>query len=169
MRPDKHRLLTLATVGIVVLSACRSSAPGSASTDSAATPAPRADSAPGSGAVSTAVRSDSVVLRTDKRQYKAGEQVTLTFENKSASSYTFNPCNRSVEREDGGAWTALPDEGRICTMEAWILEARGTRSGTTALPTPLAAGRYRIVVRMTSDSPAGSPGLAAVSDPITVS
>ena len=171
MRLDKHRLLTLATIGVVALCACRSSAPGSASTDSAATPAPRADSAPGSGAVSATVRSDSVVLRTDKTQYKAGEQVTLTFENKSASSYTFNPCNRSIEREDGGAWTALPDEGRICTMEAWILDARGTRTGTTELPTPLAGGRYRVVVRMMPDSPAASPGsgIAAVSDPITVS
>ena len=75
MRPDKHPLLMLATIVIVVLSACRSSTPGSASADSAA-PAPRADSAPGSGAVSTTERSDSVVLRTDKTQYKAGEQVT---------------------------------------------------------------------------------------------
>ena len=104
------------------------------------------------------MRSDSVVLRTDKTQYKAGEQLTLTFENKSASSYAFNPCTRSLEREAGGSWTAVPDEGRMCTMEAWILDARGTRTGTTELPSALAPGRYRVVVRMTVESPGSGGG-----------
>ena len=168
MRLDKRHLLAWAALAVVVPGACRSSAPGSASTDSASSA--RADSSSPTAGASTTVRSDSVVLRTDKTQYKAGEQLTLTFENKSASSYAFNPCTRSLEREAGGSWTAVPDEGRMCTMEAWILDARGTRTGTTELPTPLAPGRYRVVVRMTVESPGGAPAsaISAVSDAITV-
>ena len=111
------------------------------------------------------------MLRTDKSQYRAGEKVTLTFENKSSRSYAFNPCTRTIEREENGTWTALPDAGRMCTMEAWILDPHGTRTGPTELPSPMEAGRYRVVVRMTVESPGGASAtpINAVSDPITVS
>src|SRR5688572_3485871 len=169
MRLDKRRVLSWAALAGLGFGACRSSAPGSASTDSASSA--RADSTSPAAGASTTMRSDSVVLRTDKTQYKAGEQLTLTFENKGASSYAFNPCTRSLEREAGGSWTAVPDEGRMCTMEAWILDARGTRTGATELPSALAPGRYRVVVRMTVESPGGAPApaISAVSDPIMVS
>jgi hypothetical protein len=147
---------------------CRSGTPRGAPVDTAK-PAQRSDSVTPSSAVTT--RSDSVVLRTDRAQYRAGEKLTLTFENKSASSYTFNPCTRSVERESGGSWSTVPEEGRICTMEAWILDPHGTRSGATELPPSIGPGRYRIVVRMTMESSGGATASAvsAISDPITVS
>jgi hypothetical protein len=126
-----------------------------------------------SGAVgdTAAVRADSVVLRTDKTQYRAGEAMTLTLENRSASSYAFNPCTRAVEREENATWTAVPEPGRMCTMEAWILAPRGTREGPTELPAPLTPGRYRVVVRMTREPPGGGEGSAvlAVSEPFTIS
>jgi hypothetical protein len=110
------------------------------------------------------------VLRTDKGQYRAGEKITLTFENKSASSYTFNPCTRSVERESGGAWATVPEDNRMCTMEAWILGPHGTQSGATELPATMAPGRYRVVVRMTMEtSPGTASAVSAISDPISVS
>lgn len=175
MRLDKRRmiagLVVLIGVGVAV-GACRSSAPGGGAGDSAgdssAAPA-RTDSAPASGAASGTVRSDSVLLRTDKTQYKAGEQVALTIENRSASSYAFNPCTRSLEREQNGSWVPTPEEGRMCTMEAWILDPRGTRTGTTELPSPLPPGRYRVVLRMSKES-SGAPAtpLAAASEPIIV-
>jgi hypothetical protein len=170
MRFD-NRSLMATVVAVIALAACRPSTPGSASTDSVGAPA-RADTTPPASNTAATVRSDSVVLRTNKAQYKAGEKVTLTFENKSAASYAFNPCIRSLEHEDGGAWKPMPDEGRICTMEAWILAPRGTRTGATELPATIAPGRYRVVVRMTLDSPGGSPNAApttAVSDPIVIS
>ena len=112
----------------------------------------------------------SVILRTDKPQYRAGEKMTLTLENKSAASYAFNPCTRSLERQDGASWTAVPDEGRMCTMEAWILDPHGTRSGPTDLPTSLVPGRYRVVVRLTQEGAgAAAPAVTAVSDPVSVS
>jgi hypothetical protein len=171
MRFD-NRSLTAAVVAIIALTACRSSTPGSSASDSGVAPA-RADSATPAASVAPTVRSDSVILRTDKGQYKAGEKMTLTFENRSASSsYAFNPCMRALEHEDGGTWRPMPDEGRMCTMEAWILGPRGTRTGDTELPATIAPGRYRVVVRMTLDSPGGAPNAAptmAVSDPIAIS
>ena len=97
--------------------------------------------------------------------------MTLTLENKSASSFTFNPCNRSIERQDGGKWIALPDEGRMCTMEAWVLDPHGSRSGPTELPATIAPGKYRVVVRLNRDQTAGaqSSAVSAISDAITVS
>ena len=162
--------LSLAAVSLVMVvgSACRPSTPGSGPADTAK-PSQRSDSlAPPSA--SNTVRADSVVLRTDKTQYRAGERITLTFENKSASSYTFNPCTRSVERESGGSWATLPEETRMCTMEAWILDPHGTRSGATELPATMSPGRYRVVVRMTMEtSPGAASAVSAISDPITVS
>ena len=162
--------LSLAAVSLVVvaLSACRPSAPGGGPSDSA-NPVQRSDSAALQPATNT-VRADSVILRTDKTQYRAGEKIALTFENRSASSYAFNPCSRSVERESGGSWTPVPEENRMCTMEAWILDPHGTRSGDTELPATMSPGRYRVVVRMTMErSPGTATAVSAISDPITVS
>jgi hypothetical protein len=148
--------------------ACRPGSPGGAPADTAKS-SPRADSGAPTSA-SNSVRADSVVLRTDKTQYRAGEKITLTFENKSASSYTFNPCTRAVERESGGSWATVPEETRMCTMEAWILDPHRTRSGATELPAAMAPGRYRVVVRMTVEtSPGAASAVSAISDPISIS
>jgi len=170
MRFDNRQLVvTLVGVSLLALAACRSGPSGSPSADSGS-PAARADT-PAAPAASATVRSDSVLLRTDKAQYKAGERMTLTFENRSAVGYTFNPCQRSIEREDGGTWKPLPDEDRMCTMEAWLLGPRSTGTGPTELPATIPAGRYRIVVRMGVESPGATAAstITAVSDPFTVS
>jgi hypothetical protein len=155
----------LSGVGIVVaittLISCRPNAGGAsgAADSTAATEA------------SASARADSVVLRTDKNQYRAGEKMTLTLENKSAASFTFNPCARTLERQDGAAWTPVPEEGRMCTMEAWVLDPNGTRSGATDLPPSLAPGRYRVVVRLTREQTPGaaSAAVTVVSEPVMVS
>ena len=124
----------------------------------------------GAAGDTAAVRADSVVLRTDKTRYRAGEAMTLTLENRSASSYAFNPCTRAIEREENATWKAVSEPDRMCTMEAWILEPRGTLEGPTELPTPLEPGRYRVVVRMSKEQPAGeASAVIAVSEPITIS
>ena len=170
MRLDKQCFYAGIIMAAVTLGACRSGTPGTA--DSAALPAQTDTSqSPPSATTPPTVRSDSVLLRTDKAAYKAGDQMTLTLENKSASGYAFNPCTRGIEREDGGSWTAMPEPDRMCTMEAWILDPRGTKTGNTELPTPLVPGRYRVIVRLTVESPgaASNTAITAVSDPITVS
>jgi len=165
MRFGQGRLLVTWMVTGLTVWACQSSVPRA---DSSA-PAARADSgAPGEAPSLT--RADSVVLRTDKAQYHAGDAMTLTLENKGGAHYTFNPCSRSLEHEEGGAWKAVDEPGRVCTMEAWLLDAHATRSGPTELPSPLAAGRYRVVVRLVMERSDGSGvPVSAVSDPITVS
>ena len=164
---DRRQLLVGTGLALAAFTACRASGPGASPGDTARL-SQRADSATPSSPANGA-HADSVVLRTNKTQYRAGETMTLTFENKSGSSYAFNPCTRSLERETGGSWSAVPEEGRMCTMEAWILDPHGTRSGDTELPASLPAGRYRVVVRMTMQSPGGAAAVSAVSDPIAVS
>jgi hypothetical protein len=166
MRFDHRHVLACVAVGIGVIAGCRGGG-RSGSSDTPNAPA-RADSSQ-SAAPSTATRSDSVILRTDKTRYRAGEKMTLTLENRSGASYTFNPCTRSIERESGGAWSKVAEEGRMCTMEAWILDPRGTRSGPTELPSSLAPGRFRVVVLLTREQPGGSgSSVSAVSDSFTV-
>jgi hypothetical protein len=174
MHFDKRRCRTvLGAFMVACLAACQSRPSDDAETASAAPPQPTdsvAGVAPGPTADTTASPTDSVVVTTDKVQYRAGESMTLSFENRSASSYAFNPCTRTVERDDSGTWTTVPEPNRICTMEAWILDPRGTRSGPTELPTPLTPGRYRVAVRMTKEPPGGGAASAvvAVSRPIEV-
>jgi Big-like domain-containing protein len=162
--------LSPAAIGLVLAAfmACRPTTPGGGPSDTVKPSQPSDSGAP--SPLSNTVRADSVVLRTDKTQYRAGEKITLTFENKSASSYTFNPCTRSVERESGGSWVTVPEENRVCTMEAWVLDPHGTRTGPTELPATMAPGRYRVVVRMTMESSPGgtASAVSAISDPITV-
>jgi len=173
---NRHAPAALVATTLLLASGCSSSASRDADTSQVAAPSatqPDTSRPVPSGAVgdTAVVRADSVVLRTDKTQYGAGEAMTLTLENRSGSSYAFNPCTRAVEREQDGKWTTVPEPGRMCTMEAWILEPRGTRTGPTELPTPLPPGRYRVVVRMTREQPGAGQASAvvAVSEPITVS
>lgn len=82
---DNTRAFTaIVVVGIAAMAGCRSRATGSDTLDSAQ-PSARTDSSPSSAGAGGTVRTDSVVLRTDKTQYRAGERMTLTFENKSAA------------------------------------------------------------------------------------
>jgi Big-like domain-containing protein len=171
MRIDRTRAsATFLTLLVATLTACRAGTPRSTPTDSAKS-STRTDTASASPTPEPTTRADSVVLRTDKSQYRAGEKMTLTLENKSGSSYTFNPCFRSLQREEGNRWTELEEAGRMCTMEAWVLDPHGTRTGTTEVPSSLSPGRYRVVVRLTPEQPAGAPaaGVVAVSDAIMVS
>ena len=172
MRFDNRRLVATVVGAVVALAACAPGASKSSSDDSATAAAPAPSRTDTTGpATSATVRSDSVVLRTDRTQYKAGEKITLTFQNRSGATYAFNPCTRALEHEDAGTWKPMPDEGRMCTMEAWMLEPHATRTGDTELPATMAPGRYRVVVRMTVEGSGATPAAAitAVSDAITVS
>jgi len=108
-----------------------------------------------------------LLLRTDRSSYKAGERMTLTLVNPTGNSYAYNPCTRTLERENGGAWVEI-QEMRMCTMIAHILQARSSRTEQTELTTGLEPGRYRVVLALTvegSGTPSRSVRLRA---PITV-
>ena len=131
---------------------------------------PRPRDISGADTTSPAIRDTTagpVTLRTDATAYRPGAPMTLTLENPTAEGYTFNPCTRALERESGGRWAAVDEGGRICTMEAWLLQPRSTRSGPTSLPASLPAGRYRVVLDLVPENPAGQR-VRAVSAPFTV-
>lgn len=162
--------LSLLVVPAVFAASCQPR-PSSAGADSAAgggadSPVAKATPPSDSAPVTTAI-----LVRTDKQQYKAGENVTLTVENHADATHTFNPCHRIVERQAGALWSVVAEPDRVCTMEAWLLEPHATRSGQTELPATLESGQYRIVVLMTPDRPSPSgqnQSVRAVSAPFTV-
>jgi len=110
-----------------------------------------------------------VTLATDQSRYRPGARVSLTLVIRTDATYAFNPCGRLVEREVDGAWRPVEEPGRICTMAAWLLEPRATRTATTELPAALDAGRYRLLVALTREgSTPPAERLQAVSAPFAV-
>lgn len=134
-------------------------------------PAPSADSAAGTPApVAPAATVDSSVaieLRTDRASYRAGDNATLTIVNHTKEEWTFNPCTRTLERESGTAWQVVP-EGRMCTMEAWILGPNATRTAPTSFDGSLEAGRYRLVIAFASAGMPRGTSERATSAPVTI-
>ena len=111
----------------------------------------------------------AVELRTDRTRYVPGDAVSVTLVNHSSDTYTFNPCTRTLERETSGGWTSISEPQRVCTMQAYILEPRQTRTETTELPDTLAPGRYRMVISLTREGvAAGSEPVRAVSGVLSV-
>jgi hypothetical protein len=156
------------TALLLIVAACQSSR---AETEPPAAGSPAADSS--AGAAPTQSDSSSaqpvVELRTDQSRYRAGGQVGLTLVNHSTARYAFNPCTRVIEREANGTWTKIEDEGRVCTMEAWILEPNATSTAKTELPNPLPPGRYRLVIALTPEGQAPpAAAVQAMSPGITV-
>lgn len=112
-----------------------------------------------------------ITLRTDGAEYAAGGAVGLTIASAAEATYSFNPCTRIVEVRDGAVWNAVDEGGRVCTMEAWLIEPGASRTATTELPEPLAAGQYRMVIAFTREGDAQSSPerFSATSPPFTVS
>ena len=153
-----RNLFVLAFVG---LGAC-----GQTAGDQNTTPAPDTAAAP-----APATRPDSqpaplmdVTITTDTRTYRPGDPVELRITNSSARRFTFNPCTRTLEREDEAGvdrWSVVKED-RMCTMIAHVLEAKSTRTEKTELSEGLAPGRYRVVVVFTEDDPAAGAAAKTV-------
>jgi hypothetical protein len=110
---------------------------------------------------------DAVTLRTDKVTYRAGETVKLRLVNTSSAQYTYNPCQRIIERDSSGTWTEVREE-RMCTMIAHLLEPGKTNDEETEMAEKIAPGRYRLVIVLNEESPGASRAVRAVSDALTV-
>jgi hypothetical protein len=167
--------LTVPVLGALLVLGAVSCKPAASNHDSASAPKP--DSAQGSltppPVADTIPATPDVDLRTDKTHYRAGDSLTMSFVNKSAATFVFNPCPRTVQREtdvaSGRGWVPVAEPPRMCTMEAWVLKPKETRTAKTRLPDPLGEGQVRIVVAMTRQGPAQAPGgVHAVSAPITI-
>jgi len=176
---DMRRLAPLITL-LVIVAACYRGTSAADSTGTTATTPSGATSGsagsttspttPGTSTTPDTMSTASISIRTDRSSYRATDPVTLTIVNGTGSQYFYNPCTRILERESSGAWTEVKED-RMCTMIAHVLDARATRTETTELGDGLAAGRYRIVVAFTEETPAGqqSRSVRAVTSPISVS
>ena len=134
-------------------------------------PGPSPDSAagatPAAPPAATVDSSAAIELRTDRTSYRAGDNATLTIVNHTKEEWTFNPCTRTLEREAGTGWQVVP-EGRMCTMEAWILGPNATRTAPTSFGGSLEAGRYRLVIGFSSAGEPRGTSVRATSAPVTI-
>lgn len=155
-----HALLLTVAVGLAL--ACQQQPAGD--TPDAATPAPAPPTPP---AASPSMPNPGVEITLDRSTYRSRGDVSLTVTSRSARDLGYNACTRIVEREVNGAWTAVPEPDRVCTMELRLLSAGQTVKEQTDLPA-VAAGRYRMAL-MFSDVGASAGGpVRAVSAPFTI-
>lgn len=133
---------------------------------------PAAAAGAGSAVAGASVAADSaggIALNTDQSRYRPGARVILSLINRTGFSYTFNPCTRVLEREVDGAWQAVEEPARACTMEASVVTPGTGRGAATDLPATLVAGRYRLVIALTREGgKVPAERLQAVSAPIAV-
>ena len=160
MQPNVQRSLTrgAAIVALALAAACVRK-PGPA-TDSAAIPPP-------SRSTASTDSSAGIELRTDRASYRAGDSATLTIVNHTGRGWTFNPCTRTLEREAGATWQVVP-EGRMCTMEAWILRPGETRTAPTSFGSSRDAGRYRLVIAFATEGAPAGQSTRATSAPVAI-
>ncbi len=154
-----NRLIVV--VALAAIAGCQK--PGTESDTVPATPAPGGSTqSPSPSMPSTTVR-----LVLDRGSYRARDMVKLTISNDGQQNLGYNACTRTIEREDAGGWTAVPEPDRVCTMELRLLARGETVSEQTDLPA-LSAGRYRIAMRFSDESPTPSGPVRAASAPFTV-
>jgi hypothetical protein len=112
-----------------------------------------------------------VTISLDRTSYSAGSRVEMRLTNHTNAALGFNPCSRSIERREGNAWVTVPEPGRVCTMELWLLRPHESRAGTTELRASLTRGTYRLALMLTREDaapPTTSPAIRAVSAPFQV-
>jgi Big-like domain-containing protein len=113
-------------------------------------------------------------LAIDKSRYVPGGQVRMEIQSRTDDTLGFNPCNRLLEKQDGGRWTKVDEPTRMCTMELWLLEPRASRTATTDVAATLPKGTYRLVLLLSRQKTPPSGALAnwgtvrAVSPPFAL-
>jgi hypothetical protein len=96
-----------------------------------------------------------VTIDLDRTSYRAGSQVTMRVTNHTNETFGFNPCTRIVERRQGDSWVTVPDPGRVCTMQIYLLNPHATRTETTELPSWIPRGTYRLALVLTREGAGG--------------
>jgi hypothetical protein len=141
-----HSSFHLLVIGTIAVAACKPAVPGDGVGEpSAGTTGAPASNSPGSAGM-TDTTGAAVTVRTSEARYAPGAEVRIAIVNHTGARYSFNPCPRTLERSQGGSWEKVEEPGRMCTMEAWLLDPHQTREATTELPSSLEAGTYRMVI-----------------------
>jgi len=103
----------------------------------------------------TPPRSSSVTISLDRATYAVGATAQVTAINGSVLVLGFNQCSsRVIERQQGNDWAAIPEPGRMCTMELRLLNPKETQTFSTTLPQNASRGTYRMVLNFSRQGPA---------------
>ena len=125
-------------------------------------PQPDATSAPAGSTTSS--RSAGVTVVADKATYPRNAAVNLRLTNNTADTLGFNRCSsRTVERQSGQTWAAIPEPGRMCTMELQLLKPGETQTITVSVPANVEAGTYRISISFNRQSSAATSAVRGTS------
>ena len=95
---------------------------------------------------------DAVSVTVAEQAYKPGAMVELRLQNRSATAYGYNACQRTVQRRDGEQWVAVQEPPMTCTMQLDVLPAKGSATARTQLPDSIAGGEYRFNLKFTPQS-----------------
>lgn len=87
-------------------------------------------------------------LQTDRQHYAVGATMQLRLHNASSQPIGYNLCTAGLQRRDGGGWTAVQPDDRVCTMELRTLEPNAQTTYAYELPANLPAGEYRVIARL---------------------
>jgi len=137
----------LMVVVFIAIAACR---PGQADRDAAASPR-------GGSTQAVSQRRSDVTITLDRTTYTPASTVQVTVTNGSLVVLGYNQCSsRTVERQSGQTWAAIPEPGRMCTMELRLLNPKETQTFGVTLPQNATAGTYRLVLGLSRQGPVAS-------------
>jgi uncharacterized protein YfaS (alpha-2-macroglobulin family) len=182
MRQTAALLLIIATL------ACQPAKEGQGATSSTAGPTTRTTGSPPAASVdsprsapnSTARRaprtqgrsaqnSAEVTITLDRSSYSAGGTANVSVTSHSRDTLGYNFCSsRTVERKQGESWVAIPEPGRMCTMEIRLLNPGETQTASITMPESMPAGTYRVVITFSRQRPSASGSVRAISSSFSV-
>lgn len=97
-----------------------------------------------------------VTIDLDRSSYSAGNRVQLRVTNHTNETVGFNPCTRIIERRQADSWVTVPEPGRVCTMQIYLVSPHGSRTDNTELPAWLPRGTYRLALTLTRETTGGA-------------
>jgi len=112
---------------------------------------------------------EGVSVVADRSSYRRGTVVSLRLTNSTRDTLGFNRCSsRSVERQSGQRWAAIPEPGRMCTMELQLLKPGEVQNISVDLPQNIEPGTYRISISFSRQGSAASAPVRGVSQAFQV-
>jgi hypothetical protein len=99
------------------------------------------------GCRSSTSADEAVEITTDRREYRAGDVVSVTVTNVSAEPIGYNLCVHRVERRTGTGWSVaseFPPPGSACIDALFSLAPGASVVVQPRLPQDLTAGVYRV-------------------------
>ena len=90
-----------------------------------------------------ALEEEDLSFTTDKTEYEAGDDITLTLKNNSGETIGANLCTSMLQHKVDGGWESFGKLTVVCTEEITSLKPGDDLSYTKQLPDGLEEGTYR--------------------------